>query len=85
MIRALTERGIKVPEDISIIGYDDIYEARHASPPLTTISQNIPSTVEMICQKLIDLRDGEDSEEREAITIDTTLVVRGSTASPRKE
>ena len=83
-IRALTERGIKVPEEVSIIGYDDIYEARHASPPLTTISQNIPSTVEMICRKLIDLRDRGDSEEKESITIETTLVVRDSTAPPRK-
>lgn len=83
MIRALGERGFQVPKDISVIGYDDIYEARHASPSLTTISQNIPATVEMICKKLTSLRDGETREEQESITVDTTLVVRDSTARPR--
>ena len=82
-VRALTERGYRVPEDVSVIGFDDIHEARQMLPPLTTISQNITSTAAMICRRLIELRDGEDSPERK-ITVGTSLVVRESTGPARE-
>lgn len=83
VVRALTEHGYRVPQDVSVIGFDDIHEARQMLPPLTTISQNISSTVAMICRRLIELRDGEDSPERK-ITVGTTLIIRGSTGPARE-
>ena len=81
-VRALTAGGYRVPEDASVIGFDDIYEARQMLPPLTTISQNISQTAAMICRRLIELRDGGDSPERK-ITVGTSLVIRESTAPAR--
>jgi DNA-binding LacI/PurR family transcriptional regulator len=81
-IRAAAARGYRVPQDISVVGFDDIYEARQMLPPLTTVSQNIASTAAMICRRLIALRDGEDSPERR-ITIGTSLVVRESTGKAK--
>lgn len=39
-ISALTEKGLRVPEDMSIIGYDDIHASRFYAPPLTTVHQS---------------------------------------------
>jgi DNA-binding LacI/PurR family transcriptional regulator len=80
LIHAFTESGLRVPEDVSIIGFDDIPGAEHFTPPLTTVRQDFAALGRDIMATLIEiLRD-----EQPVITPHTsaTLVVRGSTGAP---
>jgi LacI family transcriptional regulator len=56
-IRALRERGLRVPEDVSVVGFDDIPEAAYFEPPLTTVRQNFAALGEQSVEYLIDLID----------------------------
>lgn len=50
---AIREHGKSVPEDIAVVGYDDLSIAEHSNPPLTTIRQNIPLAGKLLAQNLI--------------------------------
>ncbi len=50
---ALREQGRRVPEDVAVVGYDDLSIAEHSNPPLTTIRQNIPLAGKMLAQNLV--------------------------------
>jgi DNA-binding LacI/PurR family transcriptional regulator len=52
-INAIRESGRRVPEDVSVVGYDNLSIAQLTSPPLTTISQNIPLVGRLLAQNLI--------------------------------
>jgi DNA-binding LacI/PurR family transcriptional regulator len=54
-IRALRERGLRVPQDVSVVGFDDIPEAAYYEPPLTTVRQNFPALGEQGVEYLISL------------------------------
>jgi DNA-binding LacI/PurR family transcriptional regulator len=49
----LREQGRSVPDDVAVVGYDDLSIAEHSNPPLTTIRQNIPLAGKMLSQNLI--------------------------------
>ncbi|QYJ76977.1 MULTISPECIES: LacI family DNA-binding transcriptional regulator [Shewanella] len=74
-IRALKEAGLRVPEDVAVVGYDDIPVASFANPPLTTIKQNTQLAGEMLVESLLKLIHGETVPPR---LIPTSLVVRKS-------
>jgi LacI family transcriptional regulator len=74
-------RGLKVPGDISIVGFDDIDEAALASPPLTTVSQPPRLVGTVIAETLIERLHGRTEPSRRAIQ--GSLVIRQSTAAPR--
>lgn len=76
-IEWLKEKGISVPNEVSVIGFDGVPEAAHCVPPLTTVSQPI---AEMGQRAVRFILDQDDFPVRE--TLDTTLIVRGSTAAP---
>ncbi|MCU1407123.1 MAG: LacI family DNA-binding transcriptional regulator [Glaciihabitans sp.] len=81
LMHAFAEHGIRVPEDISIIGFDDIPEAEHFTPPLSTVRQDFAALGRDIMATLVEiLRDSAP-----VITPHTaaTLILRGSTAVPR--
>lgn len=59
-IRALQERELSVPDDISVLGFDDIPAASYIHPPLTTIHQDTGRTGELLVKKLIQQIEGED-------------------------
>ena len=74
-IRALKEKGILVPEQVAVVGYDDIPVASFANPPLTTIKQNTQLAGEILVDSVLKLIRGQ---EVSAQLIPTTLVVRSS-------
>ena len=74
---ALIEAGKKVPEDISLVGFDDIPWAQYANPPLTTIHLEAQELARRACLVLMDLLKGKEPELKRQV-IDTHLVVRKS-------
>jgi DNA-binding LacI/PurR family transcriptional regulator len=74
---ALREAGLRIPEDISIMGFDDIPWAQYSDPPLTTIRLPAQKLASEACLLLLDLMKGSEPEERNLV-LDTDLVVRQS-------
>lgn len=74
---ALIEAGKKIPEDISLVGFDDIPWAQYANPPLTTIHLEAQELARRACLVLMDLLKGKEPETKRQV-IDTHLVVRKS-------
>jgi len=72
---AIREEGHRVPEDIAVIGYDDLSIAAHSNPPLTTIRQNIPHAGKLLAQNLIQyIQTGVVTN----VSIPVELIVRRS-------
>ncbi|MBV1856725.1 LacI family DNA-binding transcriptional regulator [Catellatospora tritici] len=83
MLRALHERGIRVPEDVSVIGFDDIPEAAYLSPPLTTIRQDFDEVGRRCLAALLDMLDArEPALPPRHPRVPPTLVVRTSSGPP---
>lgn len=76
-ISAIGEKGLKVPDDISIIGYDNIHASRFFSPPLTTVHQS-KSRLGVQAINLLFKRIGKKSGEHEVIELHPELVIRKS-------
>jgi len=72
-----SRQGLRVPEDLSVIGYDDIYLARYASPPLSTIKQPKTELAAMAVDTLIDRLDSKRAEGK-MIIIEPELIERAS-------
>lgn len=74
----LTQHGLRVPEDISVVGFDGIPESEASNPPLTTIAQPIVEIGRRAVQAILR-HDGSPRHQ----TVGVELVVRASTAAPR--
>ncbi|MEU5738839.1 LacI family DNA-binding transcriptional regulator [Streptomyces tendae] len=81
LLRALHERGRRVPEDISVIGFDDIAEAGSFLPPLTTVHQDF-AEVGRQCVRAVLRKVRAAGPERGTTLVPTRLVTRASTAPP---
>jgi DNA-binding LacI/PurR family transcriptional regulator len=82
LMRALHERGVSIPGEVSVVGFDDMAEAKAFWPPLTTVHQDFAEIGRRSIQML--LHEIEDSSRDVGTTIvPTRLVVRESTAAPR--
>lgn len=75
-IHAVQSKGLRVPEDVAVVGYDNIGQAAMISPGLTTIDQNIKLGGEILVNTLIDKIAGNPVS---ATLTPTKLVIRGST------
>lgn len=80
LIQGLKTRGLKVPEDISVAGFDDIEMSRYCDPPLTTIAQPAEALGEEAMTLLCDRIEKKQSENLRRI-LPTELIVRASTKS----
>jgi LacI family transcriptional regulator len=78
-LQAARARGIRVPEDLSVVGFDDLEEAALVTPPLTTVRQPLAEMGRMAVSLLLRLLDKQRVEALR-IELATKLVVRGSTA-----
>jgi LacI family transcriptional regulator len=79
-LHAIRDYGLRVPQDISVIGVDDIALAGHTYPPLTTISQPKYHMGKLAVQTLRRVREGRISMSNNCTLLETPLIVRESTA-----
>ena len=82
LVHGLAERGLRVPQDISVVGFDNLPEAEHFLPALTTVHQDFGRIGRLAVEVLLERIGGGESEPVPAV--DPWLVVRNSTAPPRK-
>ncbi len=78
-MRALRDAGLRVPDDVSVIGFDDIQSAAFQYPSLTTVRQPLQAMGEMAARLLLERLGGRATPSR--VTVEPHLVVRESTAS----
>ena len=83
LVNACFRRGLNVPEDVSVIGFDDNAVSRFCRPALTTVHQDIAYKGELATQTLFDMINGRVPEKDEVL-LPTRLVIRDSTAAPKK-
>jgi len=84
-ICAIREHGLRVPEDISVLGFDDIKSAAYQHPSLTTIRQPLHHIGRTAALKLLSRITHQDVSDEISITISPELIVRQSTGVARSE
>lgn len=77
-LSALRARGLRVPEDVGVVGFDDLPESPYLLPPLTTVRQDFSALGALMMQKVLVLAD-EPDRVTEDTPIPTRLVLREST------
>jgi len=76
-LRAIRARGLRVPEDVSVTGFDDLFFAAYLQPPLTTVRQPMRRMGQLAMENLLKLMSGEDSVAQSRV--EAELIVRAST------
>ncbi|WP_443660171.1 LacI family DNA-binding transcriptional regulator [Clostridium algidicarnis] len=76
--KAAKEMGLKIPNDLSVVGFDDISIVEVLDPPLTTIKQHTEDIGSIAVEMIMNLIDNKEVKEK-IVTIDTDLIKRGST------
>lgn len=80
LLRAFAEGGVSVPDDVSVVGFDDVMGAAHFIPPLTTVQQGFDALGQQCIDLLMAAMAGQ---EVHPTPIPPRLIVRASTAPPR--
>jgi DNA-binding LacI/PurR family transcriptional regulator len=80
VLQALRDLGLRAPEDLSVVGFDDVLFAAWAAPPLTTVRQPLAAMAATAFRMLG--ASGSDAAQAHHIELATTLVIRDSTAPP---
>ncbi len=81
LLRALHEHGRQIPGDVSVVGFDDVPEARYFTPPLTTVRQDFAEMGRRALRLLLDVMS-DSSQPPARLTVAPELVVRRSTGPP---
>ena len=81
-IRAARDAGLRVPADLSVVGFDDIVLAQYVTPPLTTVRQRVYEMGAAATELLIGILEGTATSRR--VVLDVELVERASVAPPPK-
>jgi len=79
---AVRTRGLRIPEDISILGFDDVPQSALVRPALTTVRQPLEQMGRVATQMLLDMLK-KPVEKINRIELPTELIIRGSTSSPK--
>jgi LacI family transcriptional regulator len=79
--QAVHERGLRIPDDVSVVGFDDLEQALWAVPPLTTVHQPLTEMAGLATRMLHTMVQGKEPENNR-VELATTLVVRSSTVAP---
>ncbi|MFJ9097291.1 LacI family DNA-binding transcriptional regulator [Streptomyces sp. NPDC102405] len=82
LVRALAEAGRRVPEDVSVVGFDDIPVAAYVTPPLTTMRQPFDTVAQEGLKRLVHSIENPDAPPLSAVEPPVDLVVRASTGPP---
>ncbi|MEK6320836.1 MAG: LacI family DNA-binding transcriptional regulator [Acidobacteriota bacterium] len=85
-IRAFNEASYRVPEDISVVGFDDVYSAAYQNPPLTTVKQPLRQMGKLAAETLLRrLAAGTGESYPKLLTVMPDLIVRQSTSPARTD
>jgi LacI family transcriptional regulator len=79
-MRALRDVGLRIPEDVSVVGFDDIILARYSEPPLTTISQAKQEAGMLAVQRIVERIEKKHAGGPREFIMETTLIERRSAA-----
>jgi LacI family transcriptional regulator len=77
VLKVARELGLRVPEDLSVIGFDDVPEAANSTPPLTTMAQPLHDLGAQALEMLVDLLNGREVPSH--VQLPAELVIRAST------
>ncbi len=77
MVAAFHEQGVRVPDEISVVGFDDVTFAKITSPTLTTLNQNIYEKANISAEVMLDILKGDVPKENNII-LDICIVERNS-------
>jgi DNA-binding LacI/PurR family transcriptional regulator len=80
-LRALAEAGRRVPEDVAVVGFDDVQECRYSTPPLSSISPDKRAIAECAMELLVQRMHQTAPEQPQEISPDYRLVVRQSSVA----
>jgi DNA-binding LacI/PurR family transcriptional regulator len=83
-MRALTEANLEIPEDVSVVGFDDIQSAAYQNPALTTVRQPMRDMGVIAAETLLQRITAPAAPYPNSIIVKPTLVVRASTALARE-
>jgi DNA-binding LacI/PurR family transcriptional regulator len=81
VMQSICRRGLEVPRDISVVGFDDLFLASYTQPPLTTVRQPMRRMGQLAMEHLVKLMSRETSVVK--IEIEPELIIRESTARVR--
>ncbi len=81
LVRGLKECGLRIPEDVSVIGFDDGFLASNCDPPLTTVRQDVVKKAELSAQMIIGFAEKNEVLENSNIILPVSLVERSTVAS----
>lgn len=82
-MRRIRSSGLRIPLDLSVVGFDDLYLSQYLEPPLTTVRQPMRQMGRMAMETLLHIFDGPHSTHN--LRVEGQLIVRRSTASPQEK
>jgi len=78
---AIRDAGLSVPDDIAIVGFDNVPLSAYTTPPLTTVDQTIIQQGREAARLMLDRITGDKARERREISLECHLIIRESSGS----